>query len=137
MINKIEDLIKAEKSYKIFKKSFNELIKQGKSSAEAFDHIIRLKELSGNFTSKNKIELTPDIDVDDILLKIKEKYRNEEINDTDGVKIDFEKEWVHLRKSNTEPIIRIYSESRSAGRANALAGEIIQEIRRIAGISGK
>ena len=87
--------------------------------------------------SKNKIELTPDIDVDDILLKIKEKYRNEEINDTDGVKIDFEKEWVHLRKSNTEPIIRIYSESRSAGRANALAGEIIQEIRRIAGISGK
>ena len=88
-----------------------------------------------NYTiSKNKIELTPEIDVDDILLKIKEKYSNEQINDVDGVRIDFDKEWVHLRKSNTEPIIRIYSESKSAERANALAEKIIADIRKIAGI---
>ena len=84
--------------------------------------------------SKNKIELTPDINVDDILLKIKEKYRNQQVNDVDGVRIDFDKEWVHLRKSNTEPIIRIYSESKSAVRANSLAEEIISVIRQIAGI---
>ena len=88
-----------------------------------------------NYTiSKNKIELTPEIDVDDILLKIKEKYSNEQVNDVDGVRIDFDKEWVHLRKSNTEPIIRIYSESKSAERANALAEKIIADIRKIAGI---
>ena len=86
------------------------------------------------FISKNKIELTPEIDVDDILLKIKDEYRNEQINDIDGVRIDFDKEWVHLRKSNTEPIIRIYSESKSAERANELAEEIISAIRKIAGI---
>ena len=79
--------------------------------------------------SKNKIELTPDIDVDGILLKMKEKYKNEQINDIDGVRIDFDKEWVHLRKSNTEPIIRIYSESQSAERANALAEKIIADIK--------
>ncbi len=84
--------------------------------------------------SKNKIELTPEIDVDDILLKIKEKYRDEQVNDTDGIRIDFDKEWVHLRKSNTEPIIRIYSESRSPERANALAVKIMGVIREIAGI---
>ncbi|MFW6259927.1 MAG: phosphoglucosamine mutase, partial [Tangfeifania sp.] len=65
------------------------------------------------FMSKNKIELTPEIDVDDILLKVKEKYSHEKVNDIDGVKIDFENSWVHLRKSNTEPIIRIYSEAKS------------------------
>ena len=86
------------------------------------------------FISKNKIELTPEIDVDDILLKIKDKYRNEQVNDIDGIRIDFDKEWVHLRKSNTEPIIRIYSESKSVDRANALAEEIIAAIRKIAGI---
>lgn len=84
--------------------------------------------------SKNKIELTPGINVDDILMKIKEKYSDEQINDVDGVRIDFDKEWVHLRKSNTEPIIRIYSESRSAERANELAERIISDIRNIAGI---
>ena len=84
--------------------------------------------------SKNKIELTPEIDVDDILMKIKDKYSNEEVNDLDGIRIDFDKEWVHLRKSNTEPIIRIYSESESAERANALAAKIIAAIRHIAGI---
>ncbi|MEI6678630.1 MAG: phosphoglucosamine mutase [Mariniphaga sp.] len=84
--------------------------------------------------SKNKIELTPEIDVDDILLKIKEKYRNQKVNAIDGIRIDFDKEWVHLRKSNTEPIIRIYSESKSALAANALAEKIIADIRNIAGI---
>lgn len=84
--------------------------------------------------SKNKIELTPQIDVDAILLKIKEMYRNEQVNDIDGVRIDFDKEWVHLRKSNTEPIIRIYSESKSKERANALAEKIIGDIKKIAGI---
>ena len=84
--------------------------------------------------SKNKIELTTGIDVDDILQKIKQKYTHEKINDIDGVRIDFDKEWVHLRKSNTEPIIRIYSESRSAEMADSLAEEIIAEIRQIAGL---
>ena len=86
------------------------------------------------FISKNKIELTSGIDVDDILLKIKDKYRNEKVNDIDGVRIDFDKEWVHLRKSNTEPIIRIYSESKTIERANLLAERIIADIREIAGI---
>ncbi len=86
------------------------------------------------FISKNKIELTPEIDVDDILLKIKDKYKDEQVNDIDGVRIDFDKEWVHLRKSNTEPIIRIYSESQTEERAKALAEEIIGSIRKIAGI---
>ncbi|MFZ5554033.1 MAG: phosphoglucosamine mutase, partial [Bacteroidota bacterium] len=63
------------------------------------------------FMSKNKIELTPGINVDDVLVKMKKKYSSEKVNDVDGVKIDFAEEWVHLRKSNTEPIIRIYSES--------------------------
>lgn len=79
--------------------------------------------------SKNKIELTPDIDVDAILLAMAEKYTHEEVDTTDGVKIYVGKEWVHLRKSNTEPIIRIYSESRDAQAADAFAGRIIEEIR--------
>ncbi|MFW5756564.1 MAG: phosphoglucosamine mutase, partial [Tangfeifania sp.] len=72
---------------------------------------------------------TPEIDVDDILLKVKEKYSNEKVNDIDGVKIDFADSWVHLRKSNTEPIIRIYSEAKSEKAANDLANRIIEEIR--------
>jgi phosphomannomutase len=79
--------------------------------------------------SKNKIELTPDINVDDILLKMKHKYSNEKVNDIDGVKIDFASEWVHLRKSNTEPIIRIYAESQSAEKADELAKKIIADIK--------
>lgn len=86
------------------------------------------------FMSKNKIELTPGIDVDDILLRMKEKYSRERVNDIDGVKIDFDTEWVHLRKSNTEPIIRIYSESKSAAGADALADKIMADIRSIARI---
>jgi phosphomannomutase len=62
------------------------------------------------FMSKNKITLTPELDIDNLLAKMEEKYKNEEHSTIDGLKIDFENEWVHLRKSNTEPIIRIYSE---------------------------
>ncbi len=86
------------------------------------------------FISKNKIELTPDLDVDQILIDIKTKYQSEKINDIDGVKIDFPDRWVHLRKSNTEPIIRIYSEAPSMNEANALAHKIIEDIKAIAGI---
>ena len=83
------------------------------------------------FISKNKIELTPEINVDDILVKMEEKYKNEQVNTIDGVKIDFASEWVHLRKSNTEPIIRIYSESNSMKSADALANKIIADIKAI------
>ncbi|MDR1846601.1 MAG: phosphoglucosamine mutase [Bacteroidales bacterium] len=79
--------------------------------------------------SKNKIELTPDIDVDYVLNQIAEKHKDEDISTIDGVKINFPNNWVHLRKSNTEPIIRIYSESNTAEEANALANEIIKEIK--------
>ncbi|MDN3204226.1 phosphoglucosamine mutase [Algoriphagus sediminis] len=85
----------------------------------------------GYFISKNKIELTPELNVDKILSEIKTKYKNHEINEIDGVKIEFEKEWVHLRKSNTEPIIRIYSESQSEATAEHLAQKIIQDIKEI------
>lgn len=74
--------------------------------------------------AKNKIQLTPDIDVDAILEAVKEKFSNENITDIDGVKIDFEDRWVHLRKSNTEPIIRIYSEASTMEKADALAEDI-------------
>jgi phosphomannomutase len=82
------------------------------------------------FISKNKIALTPQINVDEVLEKIKAKYASEKINTADGVKIDFEKEkeWVHLRKSNTEPIIRIYAESENEKKADELAKKIIREI---------
>lgn len=74
--------------------------------------------------AKNKIELTPDIDVDAILDAVKEKYSGETVTDIDGVKIDFPDSWVHLRKSNTEPIIRIYSEAATMEKADSLADEI-------------
>lgn len=79
--------------------------------------------------SKNKIQLTPEIDVDNVLAEMATKYANEEVDTTDGVKIYIGKEWVHLRKSNTEPIIRIYSESKDLDAANALAERIMDEIR--------
>ena len=78
--------------------------------------------------SKNKIELTPDINVDEILKNMAVKYQDKEVDTTDGVKIYFDKEWVHLRKSNTEPIIRIYSESESLDMANKLAERIMDDI---------
>ncbi len=79
--------------------------------------------------SKNKIELTPDIDVDQLLMHMTINYAHEEVDTTDGVKIYIGKEWVHLRKSNTEPIIRIYSESENEQKANDLAERIIFEIK--------
>ena len=79
--------------------------------------------------SKNKIELTPDIDVDNVLKSMAEKYKNQPVNTIDGVKIEFGNEWVHLRKSNTEPIIRIYSESQTEEKANELAQKIINDIK--------
>jgi phosphomannomutase len=79
--------------------------------------------------SKNKIELTPSIDVDGLLEKMIAEYKNHEIDTTDGVKIYFDKEWVHLRKSNTEPIIRIYSESQNKEKAEQLAQNIIGQIK--------
>lgn len=86
------------------------------------------------YMSKNKIELTPQIDVDAILVAMTEKYKNEDSTTIDGVKIDFANEWVHLRKSNTEPIIRIYTEAPSQNQADTLALRIIDEIKAIAGI---
>ena len=83
------------------------------------------------FISKNKIELSQEMDVDDILKQIAEKYKNHNVNTIDGVKIEFDNEWVHLRKSNTEPIIRIYSESESETTAEHLANKIIDDIRDI------
>lgn len=88
------------------------------------------------FMSKNKIELTPEIDVDAVLESIKQQYHNQPINTEDGVKIEFDKEWVHLRKSNTEPIIRIYSESDSESKANHLASKIIEDIKEIISTKG-
>ena len=76
--------------------------------------------------SKNRIDLTPEIDVDAILAKVKEVYKDERVNDKDGVKIDFADGWVHLRKSNTEPIIRVYSEAATMQEADALAGKVIE-----------
>jgi phosphomannomutase len=89
------------------------------------------KSYPAYFISKNKIELTPQIDVDKILSDIKDKYKKQPVNTIDGVKIEFDKEWVHLRKSNTEPIIRIYSESSAMVTAENLAKKIISDIKEI------
>ena len=83
------------------------------------------------FMSKNKIELTPEIDVDAILETMQKRYANEKITTIDGVKIDFADNWVHLRKSNTEPIIRIYTEAPTQQQADALAEKIISEIKEV------
>lgn len=83
------------------------------------------------YISKNKIELTPEIDVDKILELLKEKYQNEQITTIDGLKIDFKDGWVHLRKSNTEPIIRIYAESEGKDKANSFAENMINEIKNL------
>jgi phosphomannomutase len=86
------------------------------------------------FMSKKKIQLTPELDVDAILKSMAGKYQNEEISTIDGVKIDFAENWVHLRKSNTEPIIRIYTEAKSQIEADGLADRIIGEIQKIANV---
>ena len=86
------------------------------------------------FMSKKKIQLTPDLDVDGILRSIEARYKNEQLTTIDGVKIDFPESWVHLRKSNTEPIIRIYTEAKSQEEADTLADKFIEEIGAIAKI---
>lgn len=83
------------------------------------------------FMSKNKIVLTPDLDIDHLLATMREKYKDIPHSTIDGLKIDFEKEWVHLRKSNTEPIIRIYTEAPTQAEANALAARIMEEIQAV------
>jgi phosphomannomutase len=85
----------------------------------------------GYFISKNKIELTPEIDTDQVLVQMQQRYAKQPVNTIDGVKIEFDKEWVHLRKSNTEPIIRIYAESDSNATADHLANKIIADIKEI------
>ncbi|HLW32090.1 MAG TPA: phosphoglucosamine mutase [Aequorivita sp.] len=90
------------------------------------------KTYTAYFMSKKKIELTPELDVDAILKAMEAKYASEEINTIDGVKIDFDDNWVHLRKSNTEPIIRIYTEAKSQEEADGLADKIIAEIKEVA-----
>ncbi len=85
--------------------------------------------------SKNKIDITPDIDVGFVLEEVKNKYAKQPINTEDGVKIEFDKEWVHLRKSNTEPIIRIYAESDSRNTADAIANKLMMDIKEI--VAGK
>ncbi|WBU88990.1 phosphoglucosamine mutase [Cellulophaga omnivescoria] len=86
------------------------------------------------FMSKKKIQLTPGLDVDGILVAMADKYKDEEISTIDGVKIDFAENWVHLRKSNTEPIIRIYTEAKSQAEADTLADRVIGEIKEVAGL---
>lgn len=78
------------------------------------------------FIAKNRIDLTPQTDVDAILERVKDMYKDEQVNDIDGVKIDFADKWVHLRKSNTEPIIRVYSEAATMEEADALGKKIMQ-----------
>lgn len=99
---------------------------------------IKVSELRASYPayymSKKKIELTPELDVDVILKTISENYKNEDVNTIDGVKIDFEKHWVHLRKSNTEPIIRIYTEASSQVDADKVAHDMIAEIKKVASI---
>lgn len=80
------------------------------------------------FIAKNRIDLTPETDVDAILAKVKEMYKDEEVNDVDGVKIDFHDKWVHLRKSNTEPIIRVYSEASTMEAADEIGQRIMNVV---------
>jgi phosphomannomutase len=98
--------------------------------AESKISVRKLRDSYPNyFISKNKIELTPEIDVDAILSTLEQRFKNEQITTIDGLKIDFEDGWVHLRKSNTEPIIRIYAESEGEEKANVLANKMISEIK--------
>ncbi len=91
-----------------------------------------LREAYPNYSiSKNKIELTPDINIDKVLIGMAKKFENQPVSTIDGVRIEFEKEWVHLRKSNTEPIIRIYSESNTIEKADALAQKIMNDIKQL------
>ncbi|MGY3213507.1 phosphoglucosamine mutase [Mucilaginibacter sp. HD30] len=91
----------------------------------------------GYFISKNKITLTPEMDIDALLLKVEDRYKNQPYSTIDGLKIEFDKQWVHLRRSNTEPIIRIYSESESETAANGLANKIIADIKEILSLANE
>jgi phosphomannomutase len=102
-----------------------QLAKSGKKVSEL------RAEYPGYFMSKQKIELTPDIDTDTILQKVKKRFSGEQVTDIDGVKIDFPDKWVHLRKSNTEPIIRIYSEAKSQEEADEVGKQIIDIIKEL------
>jgi phosphomannomutase len=84
------------------------------------------------FIAKNRIDLTPEIDVDKVLHEVKKMYKDEEINDIDGVKIDFPDKWVHLRKSNTEPIIRVYSEASTMEEADAIGKKVMDVVYQLA-----
>ncbi len=86
------------------------------------------KSFPDYYNSKNKIELKPGVNVDEVIASVRKNYASHPVNDKDGIRIDFEREWVHLRKSNTEPIIRIISESTSPDKADALAAKMIKEI---------
>jgi phosphomannomutase len=83
------------------------------------------------FISQNKVELTPELNVDEVLVRITKKYERQPVNTIDGVKIEFENSWVHLRKSNTEPIIRIYAEAENMSTADSLASKIISDIKEL------
>jgi phosphomannomutase len=98
------------------------LAKSGKKCSEL------RKAFPDYYNSKNKIELKPGVNVDEVIANVRKKYASHPVNDKDGIRIDFDREWVHLRKSNTEPIIRIISESTSPDKADALAAKMIQEI---------
>ena len=91
------------------------------------------KTFPNYFIAKNRIDLTPSTDVDAILVKVKEMFANEQVNDIDGVKIDFPDKWVHLRKSNTEPIIRVYSEAHTMEEADALGKQIMDIVYKMQG----
>ena len=80
------------------------------------------------YIAKNRIDLTPSTDIDAILAKVKQMYADQQVNDIDGVKIDFPDKWVHLRKSNTEPIIRVYSEASTMDEADALGKQIMKVV---------
>lgn len=101
--------------------------------AERKMSVSALRETYPNyFMSKKRIELTPELDVDAVLKAIENRYQNEQLTTIDGVKIDFDNSWVHLRKSNTEPIVRIYTEAKSQEEADGLADKFIAEIGEIA-----
>lgn len=102
------------------------LAKSGKTPSEL------RKSYPAYFMAKQKVELTPDIDTDSLLAKMKEKFGDQQVTDIDGVKIDFPDKWVHLRKSNTEPIIRIYSEAHSQEEAEDIGRQIIEMIKELA-----
>ena len=91
------------------------------------------KTFPNYFIAKNRIDLTPSTDVDAILEKVKEMFKDEQVNDIDGVKIDFPDKWVHLRKSNTEPIIRVYSEAHTMDEADALGKQIMAIVYKMQG----